>query len=94
MISLNIAYNHCKTTRSNRKTMNHVRSSDIKLLGKDGKMQFENEYNFTTRRPAPVLSVKLKKLKDGLYFGTRKYISDISETIANHLRQCYRKSMG
>ncbi|XP_063689923.1 uncharacterized protein LOC134822664 isoform X2 [Bolinopsis microptera] len=54
---------------------NKKKSSDIKLLGKDGKIQFENEYNFTTRRPAPVLSVKLKKLKDGLYFGTRKPIA-------------------
>ncbi|KAL5249423.1 hypothetical protein ACHWQZ_G018318 [Mnemiopsis leidyi] len=41
--------------------------SEYKLLGQDGKMEFKNAYNFTTRKPAPVLAIKLKKLKDGLF---------------------------
>ena len=48
--------------------------SEYKLLGQDGKMEFKNAYNFKTRRPVPVLAIKLKKFKDGLFLSySRKF---------------------
>ena len=44
-----------------------INRSEYKLLGQDGKMEFKNAYNFKTRRPVPVLAIKLKKFKDGLF---------------------------
>ena len=61
--------------------MNHTVRSEYKLLGKDGKMQFENEFNFMTKRPAPVIKIKLKKLKDGLYFSYSRESKRVCERV-------------
>ena len=61
--------------------MNHTARSEYKLLGKDGKMQFENEFNFMTTRPAPVIKIKLKKLKDGLYFSYSRESKQVCERV-------------